>query len=412
MKIIVENKKGKLLDAIEVDIESIVAQAETARGADPVSSTAQSINERIEERGLVLDSGELSSFESMLGKTLSSGHFPLEFKIKGRQKGNMFNTKHTQNNNSSKLLPKESMDVFEAIMEYPNKRAEEEYSDLIGLDTIKERLTKEASLLLSTENLEKWSKKHHKRRVITACTIFEKRLPLIVFGGDVGTGKTALAESFGNPMAKLLGSKIFLLRISVQTRGTGLVGEMTQLINKAFREAKRVADDTKSPVILLVDEADTLAQSREAIHMHHEDKAGVNALIQGIDQSKHIDQPILVVFCTNRLSAIDPAIIRRAAIVHKFTRPNKEQFEELLERSFGDIGLSKEQIGQLVSLAGPTKKREYGFSYSDILNKVVPEAVMNAYPEKPLTFELILDAIQKTKPTLPFRESYEEKKKS
>ncbi|MCK4588196.1 AAA family ATPase [Candidatus Woesebacteria bacterium] len=412
MKIIVENKKGKSLDAIEVDIESMVTQAETARSADPVSSTAQLVNEQIEERGLVLNQGELSGFESMLGKALSSGHFPLEFKIKGRQKGNMFNTKHTQNNNSSKLLPKEAMDVFEAIMEYPNKKAEEEYNDLIGLDNIKERLAKEASLLLSTENLKKWSKKYHKKKVISACAIFEKRLPLIVFGGDIGTGKTALAESFGDSMAKLLGSKIFLLRISVQIRGTGLVGEMTQLINKAFREAKRIADEAKNPVILLVDEADTLAQSRETIHMHHEDKAGVNALIQGIDHSKHIEQSILVVFCTNRLSAIDPAIIRRAAIVHEFTRPNKEQLEKLFERSFGDTGLSKEQLAQLVSLAGPIENREYGFSYSDILNKVVPEAIMKAYPEKPLTFELILAAVQKTQPTPPFRESYEEKKES
>lgn len=404
MKITVENKKGKLLDTIDIDIESIVAQAETAGGGDPISKAVQLVDEQIERQGLTLDSEELSGFESILGNALSKGRFPLEFKIKGKKKGNMFSTKRVHNSDLSKLLPKESMDVFEAIMEYPNKRAEEEYGDLIGLDTIKKRLTKEASLLLSIENLEKWSKKHHKKRVISACTIFEKRLPLIVFGGDIGTGKTALAESFGDPMAKLLGSKIFLLRISVQTRGTGLVGEMTQLINKAFREAKRVADETKSPVILLVDEADTLAQSREAIHMHHEDKAGVNALIQGIDQSKHIDQPILVVFCTNRLSAIDPAIIRRAAIVHKFTRPNKEQFGELLERSFGDIGLSKEQLEQLVSLAGPTKKREYGFSYSDILNKVVPEAVMNAYPEKPLTFEHVLDAFQRIQPTPPFNE--------
>ena len=405
MKIIVENKRGKLLDTIEIDIESIVAQVEIAKDADPVSGTTQLINERIEKRGLVLDSRKLSSFESMLGKALAKGRFPLEFKIEGRKKGNMLNTKHSQDNNPSKLLPKEVMDVFEAIMEYPDKKAKEEYDNLIGLDSIKERLTKEASLLLSTENLERWSKKYHKKKVISACAIFEKRLPLIVFGGDIGTGKTALAESFGDPMAKLLGSKIFLLRISVQTRGTGLVGEMTQLISKAFREAKKVADETQSPVILLIDEADTLAQSREAIHMHHEDKAGVNALIQGIDHSKNIEQPILVVFCTNRLSAIDPAIIRRAAIIHEFTRPNKEQLEKLFKRSFGDIDLSREQLTQLVSLAGPTENREYGFSYSDILNKVVPEAIMKAYPEKPLTFEPILDAVQKTRPTPPFKES-------
>ena len=35
----------------------------------------------------------------------------------------------------------------------------------------------------------------------------------------------------------------------------------------------------RGAVILLVDEADALAQSREAAQMHHEDRAGVNAFL-------------------------------------------------------------------------------------------------------------------------------------
>ena len=49
-----------------------------------------------------------------------------------------------------------------------------------------------------------------------------------------------------------------------------------------------------------------MAQSRELGQMHHEDRAGVNALIRGVDY---------LVMCTNRLEALDHAVpIRRRKI--------------------------------------------------------------------------------------------------
>lgn len=411
MIISLKNDKGKQLENIDLDIEGVVAEAERSNKGDPISQASLIILELVNEKGYEIKQDGLLAFQETLGKSLAKGVLPSNLtmivdKIKNiyKHKGK----KTSASNSNSGSLPVIS-EIAESIMEYPNERAEKEYQSLVGLDDLKTRLIKECSLLLSIEDLEKWSKKHHKKRIISACSVFEKRLPLIVFGGDIGTGKTALAESFGDPMAKLLKTKIYLFRISVQTRGTGLVGEMTQLINKAFREARKIAQETESPVILLVDEADTLAQSREASQMHHEDKAGVNALIQGIDHIRTTDQPILVIFCTNRLGAIDPAIIRRAAIVYEFSRPNQEQLKRMFEMYFKDIGLTSEQIMKLVKLAGSTKTRKYGFTYSDIVNKVVPNAIMEVYPSSPLTFDNVLKVVKNTKPTPPFKENYESK---
>ena len=64
---------------------------------------------------------------------------------------------------------------------------------------------------------------------------------------------------------------------------------MTNLLSKAFAEVKHVARRAhagrrhNAGIVLLIDEADALAQSRELAQMHHEDRAGVNALIRGID---------------------------------------------------------------------------------------------------------------------------------
>ena len=59
--------------------------------------------------------------------------------------------------------------------------------------------------------------------------------------------------------------------------------------------------------------------------MHHEDRAGVNAFIRGIDRIANAKLPAAVIMCTNRLSALDPAVRRRAADVLSFARPNDEQ---------------------------------------------------------------------------------------
>lgn len=100
--------------------------------------------------------------------------------------------------------------------------------------------------------------------------------------------------------------------------------------------------------------------------MHHEDRAGVNALIRGIDRLARTRRPVLTVMCTNRVDAIDPAIRRRAAAVLTFSRPNDAQRRSLLSNAFGDIGLTGAQLDELVGLTGPRDGRTYGYTYSDL----------------------------------------------
>ena len=154
------------------------------------------------------------------------------------------------------------------------------------------------------------------------------RPPLFVFAGDVGTGKTALAETFGDAVARGNDLPITLYRLSLNTRGSGAVGQMTRLISAAFTSvgeaARRLTVDSKRSrggVVLLIDEADAIVQSRALDQMHHEDRAGVNAVIRGIDAFAVESLPVIVVMCTNRPEALDPAVLRRAARVFEFARP-------------------------------------------------------------------------------------------
>ena len=58
--------------------------------------------------------------------------------------------------------------------------------------------------MLAPEELAVWSKREHKKS-LPLCEVLADRYPLIVFYGDVGTGKTATAEGVASRMAKETG---------------------------------------------------------------------------------------------------------------------------------------------------------------------------------------------------------------
>jgi AAA+ superfamily predicted ATPase len=292
-------------------------------------------------------------------------------------------------------------ELFEEVLELPDARAERRYAGLVGLDEVKERVEKEAEMLLRPERLDEWSQKNH-GQLIEAASKFKQRPPLLIFAGDVGTGKTTLAETFGDEVARTLRMDVRVYRLSLRSRGSGAVGEMTGLIASAFDEIGAAAATAKGVGhILVIDEADALAQSRALGQMHHEDRAGVNALIRGIDQVTEDERRILIVMCTNRIEALDPAVRRRAAADFNFARPTAEQRAAVFRAGLAGTGITDEQIQALATLTGENG-HPYGFTYSDLVDRVIPAAVVAAYPNGPVTFEIVESEIAKHPPTAPF----------
>ena len=130
--------------------------------------------------------------------------------------------------------------IFEEVREYPDPAAARRFTSLVGLDEMKDRLLKEARLLLDPDSLTAWSSKHHHHKT-KIVELFRDRPPLFIFAGDVGTGKTILAETFGDAVAREAGIGITLYALSLNARGTGAVGEMTSLLSAAFTEVKQAA---------------------------------------------------------------------------------------------------------------------------------------------------------------------------
>ena len=220
-----------------------------------------------------------------------------------------------------------------------------------------------------------------------------------------------LARSFGSEVAKLSRVRIELYALSLNTRGSGAVGEMTRLISNAFSQVKESVSRTRGDdgkagrgIILLIDEADALAQSREAAQMHHEDRAGVNALIRGIDDIAENRLPAVVVMCTNRLEAIDPAVRRRAAAVFPFARPERAQRFAVLQTGLAGGGFTNADLEQLADATGSGGERDHGFTYSDLTQRLIPALVLDAFPERPLEISRALEVAASLEPTPPFRD--------
>lgn len=302
-------------------------------------------------------------------------------------------------------------ELFDRVISYPDPEPQTRLARLVGLDDQKSRLTKILGLLVNPAGLENWARKHHPGADALLDTVL-RRPPLVILAGDVGSGKTELAETIGDAVARQEDIDINLFPLSLASRGQGRVGEMTQLISSAFDHTMSEAQKLKSTsgrnrgaVILLVDEADALAQSREAAQMHHEDRAGVNAFIRGIDRLAGARVPAAVIMCSNRLNALDPAVKRRAAEIMSFARPDAEQRHFVLGLRLQPLGLSQPDLSTLVEATGPQSGRDYGFTFSDITQRLIPAIVLDAYPNHPVRGPRAIEIAQGILPTPPFRES-------
>lgn len=298
-----------------------------------------------------------------------------------------------------------SDNAFESRRPLPDGDLSAQAGRLIGFKARFERLSGQMRLLTDVEGVQKWAKRHHGGGEALIAALGD-RYPLVVFHGDVGTGKTATAESAADALSRVLDVEGFLLKLSTRVRGIGHVGEMSTLISSAFAEAVELAG-RKRFVALIVDEGDAVAFDRSAENAHHEDRAGVNTLIQKIDDARKLRGRLLIFLCTNRFGALDPAILRRASLIQEFRRPDDNERRELFAADLRNVGIDDGCIDKLVAITGSHDGRP-GFTYSDIQTRLLPAAVARAYPKRALEADDLLGAAAEIEPTPMMHEMRED----
>jgi AAA+ superfamily predicted ATPase len=298
----------------------------------------------------------------------------------------------------------DAVSAFESRRELPDEALCAQAVRLVGFARRFDRLSGHMRLLADGVGVQRWAERFHNGGESLVATLRD-RYPLIVFHGDVGTGKTATAEAAADGLARTLDTEGVLLKLSTRVRGIGHVGEMSTLINDAFTEAVALAGRRRF-VALIIDEGDALAFNRSAERAHHEDRVGVNTLIQKIDDARQLNGRLLIFLCTNRYTALDPAILRRAALIDEFQRPNEQERRELFTTTLASVEVTPQSIDKLTEITGPHDGYP-GFTFSDIQTRLLPAAITRAYPHRALTADDLIIAAAELDPSPVMRESEE-----
>lgn len=302
-----------------------------------------------------------------------------------------------ESNQSNRITAK---DVLSARISFPTEEAGVRLSQLVGLDEHIESLERDLRLIFDPGLVEAWSNEHY-RTLLPVVNIVQDAVPLIVFEGDVGTGKTALAEVIGQRVADKGGYGVHLVKMSTQVRGTGYVGEMGSLLAASFKHIEGLWKKLGEPVIFVIDEADSLLTTRTSLQHHHEDKSGVNTILQHLDAFRRGKVQVAVIAITNRPGVLDPAIRRRTTSVLTFERPNPHQIHELLDRLLGDAFMGDHQF-DLNGLVRAAHRSSLRLTYSDLTLRFVVPAVRDAVSRGcKLDGQALVERLKALKPTPP-----------
>ncbi|MBE0609230.1 MAG: AAA family ATPase [Dehalococcoidia bacterium] len=287
--------------------------------------------------------------------------------------------------------------IFDAETVLPDEHLTPREATLLGFERRYAQVANQLRLLLSAGELDAWNKRFHAGRLALS-ELVANQYPLVLFHGDVGTGKTVTAECMANRIVRESRTEdSVLFKLSTRVRGSGKVGEMGTLLAEAFRTVTESAGKGRRAV-LVIDEGDSLAAARSQEHSHHEDKVAVNTLIQGIDGLRRFQGRVVTFLCTNRLGAIDPALQRRAAIVQEFQRPTADERRQLFAMDLAALKLDPNQVMALVDATG---SREIGppWTFSDIRTRLYPAAIARAFPDSSLRIDHLLAAAAELKPS-------------
>ena len=278
---------------------------------------------------------------------------------------------------------------------HPSKGAEKFYDLLIGIDEHKCELLKTLSLLMDTDKIHHWEKHYHKKGLPLMQHI-DTGTPLIILSGEVGCGKTALAQAIGTPLAKKLNRPVKVFETPSNIRGSGLVGEISNRITETFESVKaKLKNDEVG--LLIIDEADDIATSRAQNQAHHEDRAGLNVLIKQIDSVRRGNKKLAVIMITNRVVVLDPAVRRRTTLHLIFERPAGEKLDEVLKWILDGTEYTDAHFKKLKTLA---TKPNIPYSFSDLIQRAGRQAIFHAIENNiPFDITLFSATLEKTIPT-------------
>jgi hypothetical protein len=70
-----------------------------------------------------------------------------------------------------------------------------------------------------------------------------------------------------------------------------------------------------------------------------------------------------------------------------------------------DAGFSAHDLDAIVAATGPSTNQSYGFTFSDLTQRLLPNLILDAYPNSAIQPKRAIELAKKMLPTPPFKEA-------
>lgn len=187
---------------------------------------------------------------------------------------------------------------------------------------------------------------------------------VILLVGPPGTGKTSLAKAVASKAATIIkGKKIRFLEVEPHSLVSSALGKSQKAVRTLLHETI-AAEASKGPLIVLLDEVETLAASRVKLSLEANPvdvHRATDAVLAGLDMLAAEYPELLFIATSNFKNAVDEALISRADLVLHIDLPDDDaryfivsDSLKVLEHHWKGIGLilkSEKELRQIAKAA-------------------------------------------------------------